>query len=229
MRTVTRAFLLTALLAVAVTRMALSAEGSPRLLAFGSSDSCEWCRILERRVFSSDAWRNWAAGHVAFTRVDLPRGDGVLAPDERARNNALADRLDVKGIPTFVLLAAESDTELGRVRVPDSARGLGRDMTPEAFIAALEEVLARDPSLGEAASRRFWRVYRFIPVVLLLGLAAFLLVDKSKLPLALRGLKKVLGGAVPAAEPATRPPVPVWRRLLAFFLVLAAFLIAVLC
>ena len=73
-----------------------------------------------------------------------------------------------------------------------------------------------------------WRVWRFIPVVLLLGIASFLLVDKSKLPLALRGLKKVLGGAASAAEPAASPPVPAWKRLLAFFLILAAFLLAVL-
>ena len=227
MRMMTRAFLLAAL-AVAVARTALPAEARPRLLGFGSSDSCEWCKVLERRVFASEAWRNWAADHVAFTRVDLPRGDGVLAPDARERNNALADRLNVKGIPTFVLLAAESDTELGRVKIPDPARGLGRDMTPEAFISALEEVLARDPPLGESVSRRFWRVCRFIPVVLLLGFASFLLVDKSKLPLALRGLKKVLGGAASAAKPTVAPPVPAWKRLLAFVLVVVAFLIVIL-
>ena len=73
-----------------------------------------------------------------------------------------------------------------------------------------------------------WRVWRFIPVVLLLVLAAFLLVDKSKLPLALRGLKKVLGNAAPKSTSSTVPPVPAWKRLLAFVLVLAAFLLAVL-
>ena len=199
----------------------------PQVLAFVSSDSCEWCKLLERRVFASTAWREWADAHVVFTRVDLPRRDGVLAPDERARNNALADRLGVKGIPTFVVLAPDGETELGRVKVPDSARGLGRDVTPEAFIAAVASVARqRDPPLGESASRRFWRVYRFIPVVLLLGLAAFLLVDKSKLPLALRGLKKVLGTAAPPASSA--PPVPPWKRLLAFVLILIAFLLAVL-
>ena len=212
---------------VAASATLLAAE-LPRLLAFGSSDSCEWCRILERRVFSSGAWHNWATGHVAFVRVDLPRGDGVLAPEERARNNALADRLDVKGIPTFVLLAPDGELELGRVKVPDSARGLGRDMTPEAFIAALEEELGRDKR-GPSRRKRpsLWRVYRFIPVVLLLGFAAWLLVDKSKLPLALRGLNKMLGTrmTVTATSIAAVPP---WKRLLAFVLVVVAFLIVVL-
>ena len=226
-------FLLSALVAAACAT--LPAE-RPRLLAFGSSDSCEWCKLLERRVFATDAWRVWETGHVDFVRVDLPRRDGVLAPEERERNNALADRLGVKGIPTFVLLAPDGDVELGRVKVPDAARGLGRDVTPEAFIAAVEGELGRDkrdPSrravapLGEAASRRFWRIYRFIPVVLLLGIAAFLLVDKSKLPLALRGLKKVLGNAAPAAS-GDAPPVPAWKRWLAFTLILVAFLLAVI-
>ena len=216
-------------LALVATNVTLSAAELPRLLAFGSSDSCEWCRLLERRVFSSGAWHNWATGHVEFVRVDLPRGDGVLAPEERARNNALADRLDVKGIPTFVLLAPDGELELGRVKVPDSARGLGRDMTPEAFIAAVEEKLGRDE---RGTSRRVerpspWRVYRFIPVVLLLGFASFLLVDKSKLPLALRGLNKMLGTRMTVAA-ASIAAVPPWKRLLAFVMVLAAFILAVL-
>ena len=70
-------------------------------------------------------------------------------------------------------------------------------------------------------------MYRFIPVVLLLGIAAFLLVDKSNLPLALRGLKKVLGNAAPAAS-GDAPPVPAWKRWLAFALILGAFLHAVI-
>lgn len=213
---------------VAASATLLAAE-LPRLLAFGSSDSCEWCRILERRVFSSGAWHNWATEHVEFVRVDLPRGDGVLAPEERARNNALADHLDVKGIPTFVLLAPDSELELGRVKVPDSARGLGRDMTPEAFIAALEEELGRDKRGTSRRAERpsLWRVYRFIPVVLLLGFAAWLLVDKSKLPLALRGLNKMLGTRMTVASTSIAA-VPPWKRLLAFVLIVVAFLIVVL-
>ena len=201
----------------------LPAAEKPQVLAFGSSDACEWCNVLQQRVFASAAWREWAAGHVEFVYVDLPRGDGVLAPEERERNNALADRLGVKGIPTFVMMAPDGKMELGRVKVPDSARGLGRNMTPEAFIAALEEVAQpRDPP----ATLPAWRVWRFIPVVALLGIAAYLLVDKSKLPLALRGLKKVLGNAASDAARGA-PPVPAWKRWLAFALILIAFALAV--
>ena len=210
--------------ALVAIRAILPAAEKPQVLAFGSSDACEWCNVLKQRVFASAAWREWAAGHIEFVYVDLPRGDGVLAPDVRARNNALADRLGVKGIPTFVVLAPDGKTELGRVKVPDSARGLGRDMTPEAFIAALEEVAQqRDPP----ATLPAWRVWRFIPVVALLGIAAYLLVDKSKLPLALRGLKKVLGNAASDAARGA-PPVPAWKRWLAFVLILVAFLLAVI-
>lgn len=216
-------------LALVATSVTLSAAELPRLLAFGSSDSCEWCKLLERRVFSSGVWHDWATGHVAFVRVDLPRGDGVLAPEERARNNALADRLDVKGIPTFVLLAPDGERELGRVNVPDSARGLGRDITPESFIAAVEDELGRDKRGYSRRAERpsLWRVYRFIPVVLLLGFAAWLLVDKSKLPLALRGLNKMLGTRMTVASTSIAA-VPPWKRLLAFVLVVVAFLIVVL-
>ena len=217
--------------ALVAIRAILPAAEKPLVFAFGSSDACEWCNVLKRRVFASAAWREWAAGHVEFVYIDLPRGDGVLAPEERERNNALADRLGVKGIPTFVLLAADGDVELGRVKVPDAARGLGRDVTPEAFIAAVEGELAgnstRAPRPAVAGRPPYQLVYRFIPVVLLLGIAAFLLVDKSKLPLALRGLKKVLGNAAPA-EPGDAPPVPAWKRWLAFALILVAFLLAVI-
>ena len=230
--------LLLALSALAV-RAALPAAERPQVLAFVISDACEWCKLLERRVFASAAWREWAAGHVEFVRVDLPRGDGVLALEEREHNNALADRLGGEGIPTFVVMAPDGETELGRVKVPDSARGLGRDMTPEAFIAAVDSVAQeREPPGGRAAARPSprsrgsatlpaWRVWRFIPVVALLGIAAYLLVDKSKLPLALRGLKKVLGNAASDAAHGA-PPVPAWKRWLAFVLILVAFLLAVI-
>ena len=74
---------------------------------------------------------------------------------------------------------------------------------------------------------RVWHTYRFIPVVLLLALAVWLLVDKSRLPLALRGLGKMLGARMTVAS-ASIAAVPPWKRLLAFVLVVVAFLIVIL-
>ena len=71
--------------------------------------------------------------------------------------------------------------------------------------------------------------YRFVLVIALLVFAALLATEKGRLPLALRGLKRVLrkdlGGAAPV-EP-DPPGVSARKRLIAFVLVLAAFVIAI--
>ena len=64
--------------------------------------------------------------------------------------------------------------------------------------------------------------FRFIPVVILLGVAAALLRRRGEPPIALRGLQKTLGG-----KTVDMPPVPLWRRLLAFACVIVALLFAV--
>ncbi len=65
--------------------------------------------------------------------------------------------------------------------------------------------------------------YRFVFVIGLLAIAAALVTDRTRLPLALRGLKRVIGGS----QSPSGGRLPLWRRLLAFAIVLAAFLIAV--
>lgn len=71
--------------------------------------------------------------------------------------------------------------------------------------------------------------YRFIFVIAFLGLAAALLTDRNRLPLALRGLKRVLkkdeGVSKESANVSTVTPK---KRLLAFILILLAFVVAVI-
>jgi len=66
--------------------------------------------------------------------------------------------------------------------------------------------------------------FRFVPVVILLGVAAALLRRKGQPPLALKGLKRILDGSKKPPE----EPVPLYRRLLAFACVLAALVLALL-
>ena len=71
--------------------------------------------------------------------------------------------------------------------------------------------------------------FRFVPVIALLCVAAALLTEKGRLPLALRGVRRILrrdaGQPERSAEEACG--VPAWKRGLAFVLVLLAFGIAV--
>ena len=64
---------------------------------------------------------------------------------------------------------------------------------------------------------------RFIPVIVLLGVAAALLRHPDDPPLALRGLRRVLGGTA-----ASRQPVARGRRWLALVCVLTALALALL-
>ena len=64
---------------------------------------------------------------------------------------------------------------------------------------------------------------RFIPVIVLLGVAAALLRHPDDPPLALRGLRRVLGGTA-----AVRQPVARGRRWLALVCVLSALALALL-
>lgn len=72
--------------------------------------------------------------------------------------------------------------------------------------------------------------YRFVVVIAILGIVAVLATEKGRLPLALRGMKCVLqkdAGVQTSSSSQTQAGVPLWKRLLAFVLVVLAFLIAV--
>lgn len=70
--------------------------------------------------------------------------------------------------------------------------------------------------------------YRFILVIALLGGAAALLTPRGRLPLALRGLRKMVDRDLGRTSSAPPAQVPRWRRLVAFAMTLAAFLLACL-
>ncbi len=70
--------------------------------------------------------------------------------------------------------------------------------------------------------------YRFVLVVALLCVSCALLTDRNRLPLAIRGLRKVLGGKGVPADGGGNAGVPAWRRFLAFALILLALVVAAL-
>ena len=64
-------------------------------------------------------------------------------------------------------------------------------------------------------------------IIALLGVAAALATPPGRLPLALRGVYRILKkDRGESAAPPNSGPAPLWRRILAFFLVLIAALLA---
>lgn len=108
----------------------------PILINFTGSDWCGWCKLMDKKVFSQQAWQDYAKKNVVTVWVDSPRDESLVPEALRPKAEALRETYDIQGFPTYVVLNAEGK-ELGRL-------GASQDATPESFIAELQGVLIRD-------------------------------------------------------------------------------------
>ena len=122
---------------------ALAAEtGLPLLLNFTGSDWCGWCRLMDRQVFSQEAWKTYAKEKFLLVWLDFPQNKALVPEAFAERNNRLLQEYEIGGFPTYILLDPDGQTRLGQA-------GASRDVNPERFIAALEDILrASDKALA---------------------------------------------------------------------------------
>ena len=99
------------------------------LMDFTGSDWCPWCMKLDRDVFATSQFADYANNNLELVRVDFPHNT-PQSEDLRQANAALANRFNVNGYPTCILLDS-SGKELGRQT--GYAEG-----GPDAFIAKFE-------------------------------------------------------------------------------------------
>ena len=117
----------------AAARATAKETNKPILLDFTGSDWCGWCVKLHKNVFDKDEFKSWAARNVVLVMLDFPRNREISAEIKR-RNGALQTKYNVRGFPTIVILDPSGEKELGRTGYAD---------TPQAFIAAVEKIIAR--------------------------------------------------------------------------------------
>lgn len=105
------------------------------LLNFSGSDWCGWCQRLDAEVFSTDAFREYAAANLVAVLADFPRRT-KLAPELQARNERLMRHFQVQGFPTVLLFSpgGELIAQLGY-----------QPGGPEAFVAAIQQARSRHP------------------------------------------------------------------------------------
>jgi thioredoxin-related protein len=87
----------------------------PLLLNFTGSDWCGYCIQMDKQVFSQAGWTEYAQSNVVLVTVDFPKNEARVPEAYRQRNQELQQRFGIEGYPTFVVLAADGKTELGRL------------------------------------------------------------------------------------------------------------------
>jgi protein disulfide-isomerase len=100
------------------------------LLDFTGSDWCGWCRRLQAEVFSQPEFEEYAKKHLVLMAVDFPRAKPLTA-EVRKQNATLAQKFEIEGFPTIVILTATANRSACSVTCPAA---------PGAFIRELAKV-----------------------------------------------------------------------------------------
>ena len=79
-------------------------EKKPIMANFTGSDWCGWCIRLDKAVFQTDEFKEWASENVILLELDFPRRK-KLDPNLEATNNELQNIFKVRGFPTVWLFS----------------------------------------------------------------------------------------------------------------------------
>ena len=91
---------------------AAKASDKPVLILFTGSDWCPPCMHMERTVFPENAFASYAKKHLILVKLEFLRRTQQTAAT-KAANEAAAEKYDIRGFPTLVLVDADGK-ELSR-------------------------------------------------------------------------------------------------------------------
>jgi protein disulfide-isomerase len=103
----------------------------PMLLNFTGSDWCSWCIKLDREIFSTKTFRDYAREHLILVKLDFPQ-DRKLDAATVAQNRNLATKYSVRGYPTVYVLNS-SAAQIGRMGYMEGG--------PEPFLKRLRGII----------------------------------------------------------------------------------------
>ena len=79
------------------------------LLDFTGSDWCGFCFQLDKAILSQPQFKNYASKNLVLMEVDFPRRK-AQSVETKKQNQELAERYQVEGFPTLVVLNGEGKT-----------------------------------------------------------------------------------------------------------------------
>ncbi len=89
-----------------------AAEKKPILLEFTGSDWCPPCKIMTAQIFDTHEFTEFAKANLVAVKLDYPQSK-PQSDELKAQNQELAQKFNVRGFPTVILLASDGK-ELAR-------------------------------------------------------------------------------------------------------------------
>ncbi|MCF6347233.1 MAG: thioredoxin family protein [Flavobacteriaceae bacterium] len=93
-----------------------SAENRNIVLVFQGSDWCAPCIKLDKEIWSTDEFKNYAKEHFVMIQADFPRKKkNKLETSQQQQNNSLAEKYNKQGFFPHVVVLNEKGNVLGRI------------------------------------------------------------------------------------------------------------------
>lgn len=108
----------------------------PIILVFSGSDWCAPCIKLDKQIFQSDVFKNYAHENTILVKADFPRKkQNALSSELQTHNKELAERYNKNGFFPYVLILDEQGLILGE---------LGYEkIEPQAYVNKIEVILRK--------------------------------------------------------------------------------------
>ncbi|MGG8497503.1 thioredoxin family protein [Tenacibaculum sp. TC6] len=106
------------------------------LMVFEGSDWCIPCMKLNKLIFSTDEFREYAKDHYVMLKVDFPkRKQNRLSEEQQKKNNKLAEDYNKEGYFPFVVLLDKNGKTLGETGY--------KNISVKEYIGELEALLKK--------------------------------------------------------------------------------------
>lgn len=100
------------------------------VLVFQGSDWCAPCIKLDREIWSTDTFKDYAEDHYVLLQADFPRKQkNQLSPEQQEKNKKLAETYNQQGFFPLVVVLNENGKVLGKTGY--------KKATPEEYIKLL--------------------------------------------------------------------------------------------
>ena len=120
-------------------------ENKDILMNFTGSDWCQFCILLEREVFSTQLFADFANKNFVLLELDFPQDDSEMTKATIEQNEKLREKFNIEGFPTILLTDAK-----GRPFYKTSYQPGGSENYVEHLTELKTARIKRDKAFGEA-------------------------------------------------------------------------------